>query len=758
MQTQKKFNSRRLAIIAVVTLIVAITIAVVSMFLMADFRDGKFEDLFLEANEHYNDGNFNRAVEVLEEALTYGESEDCYILLANTYYAGLDDIDSAIATLYKASSRIESTVISNYLEQLKSLKSESAQTVPEDAVQIAGETISGQVTSLVLSQKRLVDADIAPLAQLTNLKSLSLSENGITDVSILSGLTELNFLKLENNQITDISTLSNLTNLESLYLDGNMISDFTPLHGLSKLTTLSLNQTGISTEQLDALADALLNCTIRNENYTLEEKAVEITIGDVTFMSDVTELDLSDQNISDIRALSRCSNLERLNLSGNNVTDLTPLLDLHNLTWLNLMDNRVSDLLPLMGLSKLTYLDVENNYLEDITAVSAMVYLEELYLSQNRLDSIEPITSLSYLKKLGLKDVGLTNDDLDELKGMSGLQELSIDTNSSLTGDAVDKLKEAIPNCTVSHSKLVYRINIGGSAFDSDETDVSITDGSVSSLEGVQYFEDLRRLSVVNSSVTDLSPISNLENLTALEIWSNDSTNKGSLSDLSPLSKISTLQTVNLMRNNISDIHGLSSSASISELYLNGNNISDLSPLAGMTSLSSLSLDENQPSNLSVLEGLTGLKTLSLQYCGLNDVSSISNLNGLQELYLDGNNISDIDALSNLTSLRSLHLSNNNLSAQQILDLQEALPNCSIQTDIDLTVVQVPVEPTTSPPPLVTQTTPPEESPEVDETTPEASEASDAEMPIIQRDILVGDNSALSSGPSQKFNFVELNK
>jgi Leucine-rich repeat (LRR) protein len=51
-------------------------------------------------------------------------------------------------------------------------------------------------------------------------------------------------------------------------------------------------------------------------------------MGGLTFQSDVTELDLSGRELSDITALSDCAALTKLDLSHNKISDLTPLAGL----------------------------------------------------------------------------------------------------------------------------------------------------------------------------------------------------------------------------------------------------------------------------------------------------------------------------------------------------------------------------------------------------------------------------------------------
>ena len=70
-------------------------------------------------------------------------------------------------------------------------------------------------------------SDLSPLAGMTNLSYLQLSNNSISDLSPLAGLTNLNFLFLSNNSISDLSPLVENTGLGSgsvIEVDGNPLS------------------------------------------------------------------------------------------------------------------------------------------------------------------------------------------------------------------------------------------------------------------------------------------------------------------------------------------------------------------------------------------------------------------------------------------------------------------------------------------------------------------------------------------------------
>jgi hypothetical protein len=88
--------------------------------------------------------------------------------------------------------------------------------------------------------------NIGGLESFTNLESLDLSAQAITDIAPLSGLTKLTALSLGGNPITDIAPLAKLTNLKWLKLTGCAAQDYSPLVSLVNLNCLMLNQSTIS--------------------------------------------------------------------------------------------------------------------------------------------------------------------------------------------------------------------------------------------------------------------------------------------------------------------------------------------------------------------------------------------------------------------------------------------------------------------------------------------------------------------------------
>ena len=74
--------------------------------------------------------------------------------------------------------------------------------------------------------------------------------------------------------------------------------------------------------------------------------------------------------------LVNLTNLTELYLVGNQISDLSPLANLANLTRLFLDDNQVSDLTPLANLTNLTVLTVRNNRIADWSHVAFIPNVE----------------------------------------------------------------------------------------------------------------------------------------------------------------------------------------------------------------------------------------------------------------------------------------------------------------------------------------------------------------------------------------------
>lgn len=89
------------------------------------------------------------------------------------------------------------------------------------------------ITGIILSSNKLTD--LSPLAELTQLESLTFHDNNVSDISFAKKLTKLKVFGAGNNGIKDISALKGHSELEELWLYGNNISDISALKGCKKI-------------------------------------------------------------------------------------------------------------------------------------------------------------------------------------------------------------------------------------------------------------------------------------------------------------------------------------------------------------------------------------------------------------------------------------------------------------------------------------------------------------------------------------------
>ncbi len=102
------------------------------------------------------------------------------------------------------------------------------------------------------------------------------------------------------------------------------------------------------------------------------------------------------------QADNELSTLPILDLTNNQIADLKPLSSLTNLTQLVLSDNQIADLKPLSSLTNLTELFLDNNQIADLKPLSSLTNLTRLALDSNQIANLKPLSSLTNLTRLAL--------------------------------------------------------------------------------------------------------------------------------------------------------------------------------------------------------------------------------------------------------------------------------------------------------------------------------------------------------------------
>lgn len=260
-------------------------------------------------------------------------------------------------------------------------------------------------------------SDLSPLMDIPTLQWLDISNNYVSDLRPLMGITSLRFLNASGNYFTSTVPLGNMTGLTELHLSDTNISDFSGLKKLKNLQTLGLNNCGLTNEALfnlytltglrslqienninltgegvDALAQNLLMCEIRHSELTYL-----VEIDGFSIANDLTVIDLSALNISDISNVSKFVNPETLNLSRNNISNLYPLQDAGNRMMIR-------------------NLDLSYNSIMDATPLGMLYGLETLDVSYNMISSELPFMGLTNLRTLNVTGTLLSPQQVTTLR------------------------------------------------------------------------------------------------------------------------------------------------------------------------------------------------------------------------------------------------------------------------------------------------------------------------------------------------------
>jgi hypothetical protein len=155
-------------------------------------------------------------------------------------------------------------------------------------------------------------------------------------------------------------------------------------------------------------------------------------------LQELSKLDLSLNQISEIKGLDELINLSELELSSNQITEIKGLDKLTNLSQLNLDKNKITEIKGLDELTNLSQLDLYSNKISEIKGLDELTNLSVLSLSSNQITEIKGLDKLTNLSVLDLY-----SNQITEIKGLDKLTNLLIlylDSNQITEIKGLDKL------------------------------------------------------------------------------------------------------------------------------------------------------------------------------------------------------------------------------------------------------------------------------------------------------------------------------
>ena len=288
---------------------------------------------------------------------------------------------------------------------------------------------------LILTKLKI--KDMSRISELSNLKSLSLSENEIEEIEGLEKMTNLNNLDLSSNKISRLQGLENLNNLDTLYLKSNEIIDITPLSKNSKLvivdlrynTKIDANKENYKGERLEAL----------NKISEILEKdggVIQLDVDKLKLFNNYKELNVSNQRLTTLEPLEGLTQLTKLDLSYNQLTlqdekSQNILKSMTNLVELSLAENNISNVTSINSLSKLKKLQLigKNNKINLVEIEDIISNLDSFTISTENLKTILNC-NVNKITKLNLPNSGLT--EIPDLTKFVNLSRISLYKNSKI--------------------------------------------------------------------------------------------------------------------------------------------------------------------------------------------------------------------------------------------------------------------------------------------------------------------------------------
>jgi hypothetical protein len=238
----------------------------------------------------------------------------------------------------------------------------------------------------------------------------------------------LNSLDASSRSITSLKGLELFSNLQTLQLEGNSVSDITPLAALTNLKFLSLGCVSSIATSVDPHLPRKL-C-----DFPLPAAGLGNLTSDITPLSgliSLKELHFDYNRVSNISALAKLTNLSILEMYRNSTPDLTPLSGLRNLSELEAGRNGIRDITPLASLTGLIGIGLSSNSISDVSPVSGLTRLVGLSLAINSISDIAPLSKLTALTGLFL-NVNLISDisPLVANAGLAGANTIGLTSNN----------------------------------------------------------------------------------------------------------------------------------------------------------------------------------------------------------------------------------------------------------------------------------------------------------------------------------------
>ena len=196
---------------------------------------------------------------------------------------------------------------------------------------------------------------------------------------------------------------------------------------------------------------------------------------------EITKLELTNKEITELEDLSQCEKLQNLNISKNQLTTLNGIENCQQLTQLNVSENNIEEISTnLENLQKLRVFKANHNQLSSIGSLEKCVWIQSIFLSENKFTEIPDFSIFTNLNTLilsknqivdiqilskchKLESINLANNQIKVIPDFSELKEL---TNLYINGNEIEEIPETLVQAEklrlldISHNKFATEESI----------------------------------------------------------------------------------------------------------------------------------------------------------------------------------------------------------------------------------------------------------------------------------------------------------
>ncbi|MBU1014328.1 MAG: hypothetical protein KKG99_15115 [Bacteroidetes bacterium] len=369
----------------------------------------------------------------------------------------------------------------------------------------------------------------------------------------------------------------------------------------------------------------------------------------------------NNQQIENLNALDKLSNLRRLDISNTRINDLSPIRNLTKLESLICEGTQIESLVHLRYLSNLRVLNLNNTPVHDLKPLQSIDKLEQLYLNYTKIDSLDPLFQLKHLM-----DLRFSNTAISDLKPLNQIVTLEVLHFNSTAVNSVEpltnldnlrilvmdntRIDQLDPLKNLKNLKQIFCDNAmispaAANQFMKTNPQVLVV---FQSAELKAWWESLnaiwkgifRKYHYLDEKPTNAQ----LQELIKLKII--DISKRPEILNLGPLKKFIYLEHLNCSHTSISDLDPISDLVDIKYLDFSNSNIVSIIPLMNLSKLESLYFYNTSVNDLTPLNSLNFLQQINFEHTQVKNLTPLTDLTNLKIVYADSSKVEIEDYLN----------------------------------------------------------------------------------------------------------------